>query len=127
MVAIDMTYGNIAYYFFSLTPALLYSTGVVIRDPSDFLIFCCLQRGGRLKCHAEDCIVYLFYSKICVNHSVLTVQACQILAKSGSDLHQMGHIQDFFMSPGFFLFGANLTNFGPKSEIPVSVTNLLYL
>ena len=53
-----------AYDFFFVTPALLCSTGVVIGCPSELFIFCSLKRGGLSEYHAEDGMVYLFYTKI---------------------------------------------------------------
>ena len=50
-------------------------------------------------------------------------QSGQMWAQSWSDWPQMGQIRDFFRSDfsRFWIvpFGANLTHFGPKSEMPI--------
>ena len=59
------TNGVIADDFFFVTSAFLCSTSVVIGCPSELFIFCSLKRGGLSEYHAEDGMVYLFYTQIC--------------------------------------------------------------
>ena len=47
-----------------VTPALLCSTSVVIGCSSELFIFCSLETKWSFEYHAEDGIVYLFYTKI---------------------------------------------------------------
>ena len=68
------------------------------------------------------------------------LKGCQIRTQSRSDCPLMGQIRDFFSSkytvylnliwksPGFVLFGANLTHFVQKSDIPdgCRINNMCY-